>query len=446
MHKDPITGQMVDTDVKGPLDYLSRMDDLMVNLTGLVQVQNQTMAALLKAQPAAGTTQSAQDLRQQYESGAFYPYDTWPANTSQSMATAVSNQEIAISGDSISCWTDGDLSGIGVRLNRQDAPLVYFNQVNPIVGISFWKIYLTFNMQVNNTMRLFVGRGGVALSTSSSGKGNSAPVSQDIFSISSIHFTGAITQNAIEIENIATLTSPRIRITSISILSEQALDYRLIFYHRPVWDTDSIDRLSYCGEQELNLATNGFLVAGAAAFYLMTLEDLAIDYEDYNAAPGSPGQILYVALQNLSATSKLASASGGKVVIKLTYEQLPLGGRIIAGEAGYPLPGTIYYTGIPGGTWAPLIPGMTVPSATPISLRIYWQNYSNVGVIVNHLEMTEGANTLTAVSGQDAPVANIGTVEFSPYTMAAPATYTFVATLSHQGTTLSIFTFTLVAA
>ncbi len=128
-----------------------------------------------------------------------------------------------------------------------------------------------------------------------------------------VEFTGAIVQNAVEQENLAGLASNRIRITGISIQSDQQLDYRVILFNKDTFANADLDIDTFAEEQELDLLSYGFLIAGASQYY-MVVDGLAIDYDDEDGT-----HEIHVALQNLSATAKNAGATG-EVVLKFFYE------------------------------------------------------------------------------------------------------------------------------
>ncbi len=127
------------------------------------------------------------------------------------------------------------------------------------------------------------------------------------------HFSGAIVQNATEEENLVGLASNRIRITSITIQSDQSLDYRLIFFNTDAFANSDLDVDDLAGEVELDIPSYGFRIAGANQYY-MSVHGLTLDYEDEDGS-----YELHVALQNLSATAKNAGATG-EVVVTISYQ------------------------------------------------------------------------------------------------------------------------------
>ena len=128
------------------------------------------------------------------------------------------------------------------------------------------------------------------------------------------HFSSGINQNATEEENLTGLISNRIRINSISIQSDQSLDYRVILFSTDGFANTDLDLDTFQSDVEINIPSYGWRIAGANQYY-MVVNGLAIDYEDEDAT-----YELHVALQNLSATAKNAGATG-EVVLRFTYEE-----------------------------------------------------------------------------------------------------------------------------
>lgn len=128
------------------------------------------------------------------------------------------------------------------------------------------------------------------------------------------HFSGAIAQNATEEEDITGLTTNRIRITRVTILSDENLDYRLLFFNKDSFADTDLDDDRFIDELELDLPSYGFQIAGAGQ-YMMTVNGLEIDYDDQDGS-----RELHIALQCLSAAGKTAGANG-EVVVIFTYEE-----------------------------------------------------------------------------------------------------------------------------
>jgi len=128
------------------------------------------------------------------------------------------------------------------------------------------------------------------------------------------HFTGAIAQNAVEEENLTDLIGNKVKITGIIVLSDQQLDYRVIFYSTDGFANTDLNLDTLINEVELDLPSYGFRIAGTGK-YCMVVTGLDIDYIDDDAS-----EELHVALQNLSSTSKTAGANG-EVILRFIYEE-----------------------------------------------------------------------------------------------------------------------------
>lgn len=294
------------------LDYLTRVDELLIeNLKVLKGLQLSLPTARVPA-PIAGIDLVAE--RQMVESGQWRPYDIYRIGD---MGTAVTDKELVYEGDFIACWTNGSYAHIGVRLNHPSNPIFYFDEVNPIKLSGrgkFWKLYLTYDSMSGKSLSLFIGR-QTAIEGIFPYVGTR--VSETFTTINSdkdTHFTGAIAQNAIEEENIAGLVANKIKIVGLSIQSDQQLDYRVIFFGKDTFADADLDVDAFTSEQELDLPSYGWRIAGAGQYY-MVVNGLSIDYEDQDGT-----QELHVALQNLSVTAKGAGATG-EVVLRFTYEE-----------------------------------------------------------------------------------------------------------------------------
>lgn len=128
------------------------------------------------------------------------------------------------------------------------------------------------------------------------------------------HFTGAIDTNDTEEENLTGLISGKIKITSVVILSDQQLDYRVIFYSTDAFADTDLDVDSLIDEVELDLLSYGWRVSNTGK-YCMVVTGLDIDYIDDDGSDE-----LHVALQNLSSTSKTAGGDG-EVILRFIYEE-----------------------------------------------------------------------------------------------------------------------------
>ena len=133
------------------------------------------------------------------------------------------------------------------------------------------------------------------------------------------HFTGALAQYEAETENIAGLVKNKIRVRSVTILSDQQLSYRLHFYSKDTFDDADLDKDTYLGSVDLDLESEGVQYKNTGK-WILTVFPLAhfsqtlIEYIDEDET-----KELHLSLENLSTTSKSAGTAG-EVVIKIIYE------------------------------------------------------------------------------------------------------------------------------
>lgn len=303
------------------LDPFTRTDELMLLL--IKTIRDATQVNQLSIQALGGATNggvmipsvrnmSPEALKKLIESGSWVPYDVHSV-PDISTASSGAGVEVVKEGDYVSCWTNGSYGGIGVRFNNPNAPIVYFNHFNPIRKLPFSKLYLNYTAQPGKACALFIGR-------QQSAEGMVPPNSaafypfQTIASDKDSHFAGAIAQYATEEENLTGLIGNKIKITGVSIQSDQALDYRLILFSKDSFADTDLDSDKFIGELELDLPSYGFRIAGANQYY-MAVTGLNICYEDEDET-----NEIHVALQNLSATGKNAGATG-EVKVLFTYEE-----------------------------------------------------------------------------------------------------------------------------
>lgn len=135
-----------------------------------------------------------------------------------------------------------------------------------------------------------------------------------IKTVSTVHFTGAITQYDHEMENLIGLITNRIYIREINIQSMQPLRFNLIFWQSSDGPDTNIDSDSFKSNVLLDMSDGitPFRINNAGQYYL-DVDDLNILYEDTNVT-----QTLHVSLQNLSPTAKTAG-SAGAVQIDIGY-------------------------------------------------------------------------------------------------------------------------------
>ena len=296
---------------KGLLDYLSRNDDLLLQLLDTNRAMARGLGSLTPPSAIPVSQTSPIELRKRLENASMVPYDTYNV---ADMASAVTDLLVEKEGDYLQAWTNGVYAGIGVRFNNIKNPIIYFDRHNPIKRLPFWKLFLTYPAQSGRVLDLFIGRQGLAETDSPS---NIVTAVQPFYTLRTdkdSHFTGAIAQNATEEENLTGLNTNKVRITSVAIQSDQQLDYRVILFNSDTFADTDLDADRYFADVELDLPSYGFRIAGAGQYY-MVVNGLSIDYEDLDAS-----KELHVALQNLSATGKNAGATG-EVVVLFGYEE-----------------------------------------------------------------------------------------------------------------------------
>jgi hypothetical protein len=287
------------------LDYLTRIDELIIQNT-------QMLYRLASGQGHASVITASQDLqylRKKVESGEWAPYEVKTFD----LSSARDNEKIVIEGDFIHAWTNGTMEGIGIRLGNQDSGIIYFERRNPISGFRFWNIYLTNTAQAGRTLDLMIGREASAYAQTTEVTVSSTQRGHSVRSDKDTNFTGAIAQYAKEDENLTGLLMNKIRITGVSLQSDENLSYRVIFWKTDGFDNTDLDLDSYCGETIIDLPADGFRIGGANQYYL-DMRGLDIDYEDDDAS-----YEIHVSLQCLTAAGKSAGAAG-EVVIEVYYE------------------------------------------------------------------------------------------------------------------------------
>ena len=127
-----------------------------------------------------------------------------------------------------------------------------------------------------------------------------------IYTVSSdkdIHFTGELTKNAVERENITGLRSNRIRISKISIQADQQLLFELLLYGTDKFEEADLDEDRFIASVEFNLPMYGF--QQTTGQWRLDIENLNIDYLDVDET-----KEIHAVLRNLSPTSKNAGATG----------------------------------------------------------------------------------------------------------------------------------------
>lgn len=126
------------------------------------------------------------------------------------------------------------------------------------------------------------------------------------------HFTGTLAQNAQETENVTGLDSNAGSIKSLAILSDQQLDWDVVFYSTDGFVNADADVDSYLGRVEFG-AADGRQIAGTGLFRYDAF-DLNLPYLD-----GDGTNELHVGLVNRSATAK-AAGDTGEVVLRIGFQ------------------------------------------------------------------------------------------------------------------------------
>jgi hypothetical protein len=141
------------------------------------------------------------------------------------------------------------------------------------------------------------------------------------------HFTGTIAQYAAEAEDIATaLGVSRMAVHSVSIQALQALDFELWFFSKVGKGNADLDLDTAIAKVDLDLSTNGqtYNVGTADQYYYHHRLSVPLVVTDDDPVTTTGWPRLHLALVNNSATGKLATGSGGDVIIVVEVE--PLGG------------------------------------------------------------------------------------------------------------------------
>lgn len=94
------------------------------------------------------------ELKEMLETGAITAVDP-PIKLA--LDTATNNHPIERTGDQLYAVTDGILHQITVKLNRQDAPAVYFTDSH-VINSPFYKLFISWGAQTGKTLRLYIGR------------------------------------------------------------------------------------------------------------------------------------------------------------------------------------------------------------------------------------------------------------------------------------------------
>jgi hypothetical protein len=147
-----LNGEFIEIPKQGILDHLTRVDELLIANLSLIKALGAALQVQLGPSSLVGLPLDEQ--RKKAESGQWVPYTV----RSFALDTARADVPVVVEGDFLHAWTDGALSGIGVKYNNQNNDLIYFQRRNPIYGFKFWKLFLTHEAQAGKTLDLLVGR------------------------------------------------------------------------------------------------------------------------------------------------------------------------------------------------------------------------------------------------------------------------------------------------
>ena len=123
-----------------------------------IEALNQLKTSIDKLPKALPPTDMIK-IQDMYGMGQVQDYDK-PFEVS--LTTAVADLPITRSGDQVfALHTASDLDGVGIKLNSKDAPLIYFNDSNPMYG-RFDKVYLTIEAaKTAGSLKMFSSRGRI---------------------------------------------------------------------------------------------------------------------------------------------------------------------------------------------------------------------------------------------------------------------------------------------
>ena len=233
------------------------------------------------------------------------------------MATARALVEMPYPADQIIIINRGASVACQIRINEDIYEPLDLRDFKELRGL-IWRFFIT-NAAGVGSIDLVLMKGGHIIGVPLSGEevgggGGIAPPVYTLRTTSTVEFIAAILTNATDEANIAGLVANKVRITGVAILSDQQLDYRLIFFSGDTFANADPDVDTFRNEVELDLPSFGFQIAGAGLWY-MSVNGLEMDYQDNDGTSE-----LHVALQNLSAAAKIAGV-GGEIVVIFTYEE-----------------------------------------------------------------------------------------------------------------------------
>lgn len=244
-------------------------------------------------------------------------YRTFTLDMATARSLALGNWEFLEPFDQLVIINRGASVACQIRLNEPEFEPIDLRDLKELRG-QIYRFFIT-NVAGVGSIDLILFRGGHVIGVPLSGEevgggGGIAPPVYTLRTTSTVEFTDAIVTNATEEEDIAGLVANKVRITGISILSDQQLDYRLIFFSGAAFANADPDVDTFRNEVELDLPSYGFQIGGAGLWY-MAVNGLDLDFQDNDGT-----STLHVALQNLSAAAKIAGV-GGEIVVIFTYEE-----------------------------------------------------------------------------------------------------------------------------
>lgn len=201
---------------------------------------------------------------------------------------------------------------ITIQLDREDKILVKHNNWFVATYQEFTKITLTASVSTEVFLAACTSYDAVVNMTGDATASIGREEQDWIISDKDTHFTGAIATNANEKENIEGLESNSITIESISIQSDQELNYRLWIFGTDGFDDTDLDDDRFMEFTNLDLPTHSERLGGANQYYFGKT-NLNIPYTDIDGT-----NELHVALENLDAVAKNAGATG-EVKIQIGY-------------------------------------------------------------------------------------------------------------------------------
>ncbi len=245
-------------------------------------------------------------------------YRTFTLDMATARSLALRNWEFLEPFDQLVIINKGASVACQIRLNEPEFEPMDLRDLKELRG-QIYRFFIT-NIAGVGSIDLILFRGGHVIGVPLSGEevgggaGGGVPPVYTLRTTSTVEFIAAILTNATDEANIAGLVANKVRLTGVSILSAQQLDYRLIFFSGAAFANADPDVDTFRNEVELDLPSFGFQIAGAGLWY-MAVNGLDLDFQDNDGT-----NTLHVALQNLSAAAKIAGV-GGEVVVIFTYEE-----------------------------------------------------------------------------------------------------------------------------